>query len=313
MKTITVATRAGRLAMRQTEIVISELEKNFPEIDFPITKITTQGDTDRSTALWKTGGTGFFTGKIEQALLENRADIAVHSFKDLPTKSPPQLEISAICSRQFPQDCLVTSDNIKSLQQLKTTPVIGTSSLRRNVQFRKIRPDAKIESIRGNIPRRLELAEGKNLDGVLIAYAALCRLELENKAAVVFSPADFVPAPAQGALAVQTRKKDADIAKIVSTIDSPQARLCTMAERQILVSTGCGCHAPVGAFAKTEKNDIIITAFISDLSTENFIRETLTGKKNQAVDTARMLADKILEKGGADILDKLENEKHETK
>lgn len=309
MKTITVATRAGRLAMRQTEIVVSALNRNFSEIDFRITKITTKGDTDRNTALWKTGGTGFFTSKLEQALMENRADIAVHSFKDLPTKSPPELEITAICNREFPQDCLVTGDNIKSLQQLKTAPVIGTSSLRRSAQLRKIRPDAKIEPIRGNIPRRLELAEGKNLDGVIIAYAALRRLGLEDKAAVVFSPADFIPAPAQGALAVQTRKKDKDIAKMVSSIDSPQARLCTLAERQILVSTGCGCHAPVGAFAKTAKDDIIITAFISDLSTENFISQTLTGNKTQAVNTAKRLADKILEMGGADILGKLENEK----
>jgi hydroxymethylbilane synthase len=176
--------------------------------------------------------------------------------------------------------------------------------------MKKLCPDCIIKPIRGNVPRRIELAEEGELDGVILAYAGLKRLGMQKKASVVFRKEQMLCAPAQGALAVQTRKGDKDTVKIVSSINEEETNLCTAAERQILVSTGCGCHAPVGAFAQISGNDIAISAFISDLDVENFIRYTLTGKKDNAVDIAKHLAGKLLDNGGSEILENLENNNH---
>lgn len=306
MKVLTVATRPGRLAIAQTRIVISALEREYPDIQIKIKKVTSRGDRDRRTALWNLKSTGFFTSQVEDALLAGEADFAVHSFKDLPTAQRDGLTIAAVCDRQFPQDCLIASDVVSSIEQLPDSAKIGTSSLRRAAQLRRLRADLQPAPIRGNVQTRLKKLDEGEFDAVILARAGLERLGLGQRISLVFDPAEFIPAAAQGALAVQTRSDDEQLRKQVSAIDDEKLRTITSAERQVLVTMQCGCHAPVGAFAKIVADDIEICAFISDLQGQNFIRRQLTGPDENAGQLAEQIANELLEAGGREILTSLE-------
>jgi len=306
MKVLTVATRPGRLAIAQTGIVISALERRHPDIQIKIRKVTSRGDRDRRTSLWNLKSTGFFTSHVEDALLAGEADFAVHSFKDLPTAQREGLTIAAVCDRQFPQDCLIASDEVSSIEQLPDSAKIGTSSLRRAAQLKRLRADLEPTPIRGNVQTRLrKLDEGK-FDAIILARAGLERLGLGQRISLAFDPAQFIPAPAQGALAVQTRSDDEQLRKQVSAIDDERGRTITSAERKVLVTMQCGCHAPVGAFARIVGDDIEICAFISDLQGKNFVRRQLTGPAENAGQLAEQIANELLEAGGREILTSLE-------
>ena len=305
MKVLTAATRGGKLAIVQTEIVISALKKIYPDIKIKIKEITTKGDRDRKTALWDLKDSGFFTTQVEDALLAGQADFAVHSLKDLPVKERNGLTISAVCERQFCEDCLVCKSKVDSITALPSFATIGTSSLRRAVQIKHLRKDLEILPIRGNVTTRIkQVAEGK-FDACLLARAGLERLGLAEKISICFDPAQFIPAPAQGALAVQTRCDDGDVNKLIAAIDDKATRIITYAERQILEIMQCGCHAPVGAFANIAGNDIMIRAFISDLQGRNFIRREITGKIEKAGELAKKIACEMLDAGGREILENL--------
>jgi len=302
MNVLTVATRPGRLAIAQTRIIISALKRKFPDIQIEIRKVTTRGDRDRRTALWNLKNSGFFTSKVEDALLAGEADFAVHSFKDLPTRKRQGLTIAAVCDRQFPEDCLVANDAVSSIQQLRRSARIGTSSLRRIAQLRRLRADLQPTPIRGNLQTRLRKLDSGEFDAVVLARAGLERLGLGNRISLLFDPAEFIPAPAQGALAVQTRSDDIATNEIIAAIDDKAVRMVTFAERSILTTMQCGCHAPVGAFAKIAGGDIEICAFISDLQGQNFIRRRLTGPARQANNLAEQIANELLTAGGKEIL-----------
>jgi len=303
---LTVATRAGKLAIAQTEIVTAALKKIHPDIEIKIKTITTEGDRDRRTALWKLKTTGFFTSRVEDTLLADEADFAVHSFKDLPTHQRQGLTIAAVCSRQFAEDCLIAADSVSSIEQLPHAAKIGTSSLRRIAQVRHLRPDLQTTDIRGNVTTRIgKLHEGK-FDAIILARAGIERLGLSDKISFCFDPQQFIPAPAQGALAVQTRVDDDATSELITAIDDEKAHTTTFAERRVLSVMQCGCHAPAGAFAAIDKDDIIICAFISDLEGRNFIRRRITGPAANADTLAEKLANQLLDTGGSEILEKLE-------
>lgn len=306
MNVLTVATRGGSLAIKQTQIIIAALKKKHPDIQFKIKRITTKGDRDRRSVLWQLKTSGFFTTKVEDALLQGRADFAVHSFKDLPTHLREGLTIAAVCDRQFAQDCLIAADLLSSITDLKQSAKIGTSSLRRQAQIKRFRPDLQILSVRGNVLTRIRKVSDGKFDAVILAQAGLERLGLTNKICFSFNPEQFIPAPAQGALAVQTRTDDPATTKIISAIDDKNARTTTLAERRILTTMQCGCHAPVGAFAQISQEQITIVAFISDLQGQNFIRKEITGPADNAENLAEKLANELLETGGRQILEALE-------
>lgn len=295
---LTAAARGGRLAVAQTRIVISALKKIHPDIKIRIKKITTEGDRDKRTTLWKLKTSGFFTSQLEDTLLAGQADFAVHSFKDLPTQSSSGLAVAAVLDRKFPEDCLVASAAIDSLEQLPPKARIGTSSLRRMVQIKRLRPDCEVLPIRGNVTTRLrKLAEGR-FDAIILARAGLERLNAADRISFVLEPAEFVPAPAQGALAVQIRADDEKLAELVSAVDDKNARTTCLAERRILETTGAGCHAPVGAFARIVGDDIIIEAFISDLDGSNFIKRRIEGHLADALKLADKISVELLDAGG---------------
>jgi len=303
---LTVATRATELAMAQTGSVISLLKSKRPDVRIKVKKITAGGDKDRRTELWKLKTAGFFTSQLEDALLAGEADFAVHSFKDMPTSEREGLTIAAVCKRQFAEDCLVGTDSPDSIEQIKDSARIGTSSLRRMVQIKNLRPDLKPLPVRGSVPTRIRRLEEGKFDAIILARAGLERLGLGGKISFCFDPEKFIPAPAQGALAVQVRSDDVETAGLAASIDDGETRTVTSAERQILVTTQCGCHAPVGSFAQVSGNDIIIVAFISDLEGKNFIGRRITGPVKQAVSLAEKLANELLAAGGGEILQQLE-------
>jgi len=305
IKPLTVATRGTKLAIAQTRIVTGLLEKIYPDIKIKIKKIATAGDRDKKTALWNLKSTGFFTSQVENALLAEDADFAVHSFKDLPTKQPHGLTIAAVCDRQFPEDCLVAGPHVASLDQLHKSAKIGTSSLRRSAQVKNLRADLTPTAIRGNVPTRIKAFEEEKFDAVILARAGLERLNLQNKISFSFNPELFIPAPAQGALAIQTRTDDTETNKLLAPIDDKNTRLTALTERQILTTTQCGCHGPVGAFAKVIENNIQICAFISDLEGVNFIKRKIAGPVAKAQKIAENLAYQMLDAGGKEILKKL--------
>jgi hydroxymethylbilane synthase len=306
MKVLTVATRGGALAIAQTEYVVASLRRIHPGLEIEIKQITTTGDQDRRTALWNLRDTGFFTSQLEDALMAREADFAVHSFKDLPTAQPEGLDIAAVFDRNFIEDCLIAKDPVNSIGQLKASAKIGTSSLRRAAQLKHLRPDLKPTPIRGNVQTRLDKLDTDEFDAVLLARAGLERLGLADRISFVFDPAVFIPAPAQGALGIQSRTDDAETNKILAAIDEEDARIATSAERAILTTMQCGCHAPVGAYAKITEGEINIRAFISDVQGKDFIIRQTIGPAAEAENLAEKIATELLEAGGSEILESLE-------
>jgi len=301
-KTFTVATRGGALASVQTQFIVSQLSQLNPGLQFVIKNVTTEGDKDRRTTLWELKSSGFFTSQIEDCLLAGEADLAVHSFKDMPTSQREGLAVTAVLDRRFPQDCLVAGDKVSSIDNLPPAARIGTSSLRRTVQIRRLRADIVTAPIRGNVATRIRYLEEGDFDAVILARAGLERLGMGGKMSVCFDTQQFIPSPAQGALAVQTRSNDAATMQLVAAIDDKKVRLVTSAERHILEVTQCGCHAPVGAFAAVCGDDIIIDAFISDTEGRRFIRQDIRGPADDALKLADKLAKGLLDAGGKEIL-----------
>jgi hydroxymethylbilane synthase len=303
---LTVATRRGGLAMAQTRIIAAALQVWHPQIEIRLQQITSAGDRDRKTALWDLKDTGFFTSQLEEALLAGRADLAVHSFKDLPTHERAGLAVTAIYGRQWPEDCLLASRPVASLADLPESASVGTSSLRRAAQLRHLRPDLKPVPLRGNVRTRIDKLHTSDLDAILLARAGLERLGLTEAISVVFDPRQFIPAAAQGALAIQTRSDDDRTVAIVQSIDDGPSRALALAERQVLATMQCGCHAPVGAYAERHDDTIEVHAFIADVEGRRMVRRQAQGPLSQAVRVGERVALELLEAGGRTILDELE-------
>ncbi len=294
--------------MAQTRTVIAALKATHPDLDVRIREITTAGDKDRRTALWDLKDTGFFTSQLEDALLSGEADFAVHSFKDLPTQERAGLAVTAIYNRQWPEDCLLAKQAINSLDDLPKSARVGTSSLRRAAQLRHLRPDLELVPLRGNVQTRIRKLQTTDLDAIILARAGLERLGLAQMISIIFDPKLFIPAPAQGALAIQTRSNDPETVAIVQSLDDPSARALVLAERQVLVAMKCGCHAPVGAYAECNNGSLQLHAFVSDIMGRNVIRKQAAGPVSEAVPLGERVAGELLDAGGREILHELEKE-----
>ena len=304
MTVLRIASRASTLAMAQTRIVADALARVRPEVEIQIVSVKTAGDQDPDQPLSKLPGIGFFTSALEQALGNNDADAAVHSFKDLPTGSSPNLTIAAVSERKHPEDALICRQNISNIKGLSEGAKVGTSSPRRIAQLRLLRPDLKIVNMRGNIETRLAKLDLGQCDALILARAGLERLGLAGRADFFFDPRLFLPAPAQGALAIQTRANDQKIIEIVKAIDHPLARLTVMSERAVLERLHPGCHAPIGVFAELENSDIIISAFVSDPKADAFIRKQIQGPREKALGLANQLADELIQAGAMDLINR---------
>jgi hydroxymethylbilane synthase len=255
------ATRGSALALVQTELVAAALRALDPALVVENVEVRTEGDRDRSTPLSVLGGRGVFVRAVEEALLEGRADIAVHSLKDMPTTQLPGLTLAAVLPRADLRDALVAREG-RRLADLRHGARVGTSSRRRVALLHALRPDAEAVEIRGNVDTRLrKVAEGE-YDAAILAAAGLERLGRISEAAELFEPERFLPAPGQGAIVVQCRADDAATLDRLAAIDHRETHLATDAERGFLAALGSGCSLPVGAYARIEGDTLTLRGFL---------------------------------------------------
>ena len=309
MKSIRIASRGSKLALAQSEYVRDILRELSGDLEIMIVKVSTRGDRDKSDFLHKLDSVGFFTSEVENAILDGRADMAVHSLKDLPTAYRAGLVVVAIPQRQSPADALVASAQVTSIEDLPAGATVGTSSLRRIAQLRHIRDDLECVPLRGNIETRVSKVASGKVDAIIVACAGLNRLGLADKISAILPPEEFLPAPGQGALAVQIRKDDSELAELVSQIDDRDSRITAEAEREVLKATYGGCSIPLGVYAKISGDTITIDAMISDIEGHGFVKRSKTTPLEQAKTCAGELAQELLDAGGKEILEKLKKNK----
>ena len=307
MRQIRIASRGSKLALMQTNLVRKLLENISPNLKCSIIQITTKGDRDKSDFLYQAGSVGFFTSEVENALLDGRADLAVHSLKDMPTLSREGLVIAAIPKRESPADVLVAREKITSIKDLSSGITIGTSSLRRIAQLKLIRDDIKCVPLRGNVETRIKKVNAGQVDAIIIACAGLNRLGLSDQISVILPPKEFIPAPAQGALAIQIRSEDKELAELVSQIDDKNSRIAVETERCVLEALHGGCSLPLGVYSEIQGTTITTHAILCDLDGKNYVRRTITSPIDQSKISAKNLAMQLLANGGENILSKIRN------
>ena len=309
MKSIRIASRGSKLALAQSEYVRDILSELSGDLEITIVKVSTRGDRDKSDFLHKLESVGFFTSEVENAILDGRADMAVHSLKDLPTVYRAGLLVAAIPQRQSPADVLVASAQVTSIEDLPAGATVGTSSLRRIAQLRHIRDDLECVPLRGNIETRVSKVASGKVDAIIVACAGLNRLGLADKISAILPPEEFLPAPGQGALAAQIREDDSELAELISQIDDRDSRITAEAEREVLKTMHGGCSIPLGAYARISGDTITIDAIISDIEGKNHIRQSKTAPLEQAKTCAGRLAQQLLDAGGKEILDKIKTDR----
>lgn len=302
MRTIRVGTRGSNLALWQATYVREMLEKLNPGINFTQVIIKTEGDLDQKSSLTQIGGQGIFTKEIERALLTDQIDVAVHSLKDLPSKMPEELVLGAVPERGPVEDVLVTEEGL-SLEQLPDNVRIGTGSIRRKSQLLNMRPDLLISDLRGNIDTRLRKLHDQNLDAIIMAKAAIIRLNLENVNFKEFATDNMIPAVGQGAVGIQIRKKDKDIAEVLQSINHLETFHAVSAERELLFTLDSGCQFPVGSYAQVSDNKLSIRGFVASEDGKKIIHDQVESDMENSVLAGRTLAEKLLKQGAKTLLD----------
>lgn len=309
MTSIRIASRASRLALAQSHQIRDRLLALQSDLEVSIVRVTTQGDRDKSDFLYKSESVGYFTSEVEKTLIEDRADLAVHSLKDLPTAITDGLCISAIPPRNRVADALIARQSVQSIEDLKAGATIGTSSLRRIGQIRRQRADLQCVPLRGNVETRVNKVLDGELDAIVIASAGLNRLGMTDKISVELPLSQFVPAPAQGALALQTRSDDPAVRDLVAQLDHPETRLAAETERNVLAHTEGGCSIPLGVHVTLKGDKLTIHALLIDIEGKVCIERRLTGPKAEAPTLARDIATDLLAQGGQAILDEIRRDR----
>jgi len=261
MPRLVYATRKSALALAQCRAFVARLKAAHPDLELVEEQVVTTGDKIQDRPLSEVGGKGLFVKEIEEALLEGRAQIAVHSIKDVPAQLPPGLAITCIPLREDPRDVLVSPKH-GTLASLPQGAKVGTSSLRRAAAIRALRPDLQIESIRGNVDTRLRKVDEGQFDAIVLARAGLVRLGLEGRATEVLSPDVSLPAVGQGALGIESRIDDADTNARLAVLADETTSRCVHAERGVLIALGADCKTPLGAFAEKIGETMRLRAFV---------------------------------------------------
>lgn len=299
---VKVGTRESRLALWQTEWVVGQLSALHPGKEFEYRHIKTQGDKILDSPLAKIGDRGLFVKEIEEALLSREIDLAVHSMKDVPTELPEALGIVAVSRREDPRDCLLSRKH-RSFASLPHGARLGTSSLRRVAQLRAVRPDLECLPIRGNLDTRVGKLDSLDLDGIVLAAAGINRLGgWEELVVERLSPDLCLPAVGQGALGIEGRKDDAELASLVSPLNDPTTAACVTAERALLKALEGGCQVPIGALAVEEGGELWLRGVVADLDGRQVLRGERRGPLAQADELGRDLGEELLSRGGQGIL-----------
>ncbi|CAN5592157.1 hydroxymethylbilane synthase [soil metagenome] len=297
-----IGSRGSELALWQTNFVKTKLEEFFSAINLEIKIIKTTGDKLLETALSKIGDKGLFTKQIETALLSEEIDLAVHSLKDLQTVQPEGLCIAAVSKREQPNDVLIAKKS-RSINELPKSARVATGSLRRRSQLLNYRPDLEIHEIRGNVPSRIRKFEESDLDAMILAFAGIHRLGLDDHIAQIIPFEIMLPAVGQGAMAVEIREQDTELKEILKVLDDEETRLCVTAERTFLRTLEGGCQVPIGANAMIENGVIRLEGMVGNLDGSINLREKISGEKRDAAMLGERLAQTLIGKGANEILE----------
>ncbi len=307
--TVRIASRGSRLALWQAEAVRSGMLAHRPELSVEIQIVRTIGDRVLDVPLARIGDRGLFTKEVDEALLSGQADVAVHSLKDIPTRIPDGLRLAAVSLREDPRDVLVPRTGVAStLKELPPGSRVGTSSLRRRSQIRRLRPDLTVLDLRGNLDTRLSKLDSGEYEAIVLAAAGIVRLGLAERIGESLDPEWWLPAVGQGALGIVTRAGDESTASFLAPLNDPTTAACVQAERGFLRSLEGGCQVPIGALATISGEWLTIDGFVSDLDGERFLRASLRGRVDDAEALGEALAADLVSRGAADVLDRVRQE-----
>jgi hydroxymethylbilane synthase len=312
-----IATRKSQLALWQAEHVSALLRAAHPELQIELVPLLTQGDRIQDRTLAAIGGKGLFIKELEVALQDLRADIAVHSMKDVPADIPDGLIIGAVLKRADPRDALVTNSGVARLEDLPRAAVVGTSSLRRQAQIRALRPDLSIESLRGNVDtrlRKLDAAQesvdgaaisGKRMDAIVLACAGLIRLGLESRITARLDPKICLPAVTQGVIGIECRQSDSSTVHFLRLLEDPATRKVMDAERAFAARLGGSCQSPIAAYAELDADRITLRGLVAEPDGSRLLKGSISGSAENPAALGRQLAERILADGAGPLLERL--------
>ena len=301
---INIGTRGSKLALWQANWVRSALRTEYPSFSVELVPIKTKGDKILDVPLAKVGGKGLFVKEIEDALLEGRIDLAVHSMKDMPSEIPEGLCIGAIPERESPNDVLI-SKNGELLSDLRPGAIIGTSSLRRAAQLKYVRSDVEILPLRGNLDTRIRKLETENMDAIVLAAAGIKRLGLESRVTEYLDEDIMLPAVGQGALCIEIRKRDPEIEKVINALNHWETEVAVNGERAFLHRLEGGCQVPIAAHGTIKNGSFTLCGLVADVNGTILIKDALSGPVESFESIGIRLADRLLEKGAKPILEAL--------
>jgi hydroxymethylbilane synthase len=301
---VVIGTRGSKLALWQAEWVRSAIRQRFPGVAVELSVIKTQGDKILDVPLAKVGGKGLFVKEIEDALLQGRADVAVHSMKDMPSEIPAGLVIGAVPERETPTDVLLSRNGLP-LRELPAGSVIGTSSLRRAAQLRHLRPDLEVVPLRGNVETRIRKLDTDPLAAVVLAAAGIKRLGLEHRVTEHLDDERMLPAVGQGALCIEVREQDPRVGPMVAALDHPATRTVVSGERAFLKRLQGGCQVPIAGHGRLDGAFFTLTGLVADVDGGTVIKHRLSGPASSAERIGIELAEILLSRGADEILKNL--------
>lgn len=303
-RTLRIATRKSPLALWQANFVKDRLEALHPQLTVELVPMSTQGDKILDTPLAKVGGKGLFVKELETAMLEGRADIAVHSMKDVPVEFPEGLGLHTICEREDPRDAFVSSRFV-SVADLPLGAVVGTSSLRRQCQLRAARPDLVVRDLRGNVNTRLAKLDAGEYDAIILAAAGLLRLEMADRIRAFIAPEQSLPANGQGAVGIECRNDDLELHALLAPLEHAETRIRVLTERAMNRALQGGCQVPIGAYALIEGDQIWLRGLVGQPDGSQVLRDEIRGPLVQGEALGQQLAERLLAAGADTILAKV--------
>lgn len=303
MRPLRIGSRGSILARWQAEYVRKRLFQ-LTGMEAEIVTIKTSGDKMQQAPLTQIGGKGIFIKELEEALLEETVDLAVHSVKDIPTETPSRLFFPAVCRRDDVRDCLISNTGTL-LANLKPGARVGTGSLRRQGQLRHYRPDLDIRELRGNVDTRLRKVESGEYDAIVLSKAGLDRLGWSQKITEALSTDISLPAVGQGAIAIESRVKDLEATEILGKLDDEETRTVIIAERALLAALQGGCQVPVGAWARMERGELVMEAMVCSMDGVHYVRQKSMAPPSEAVDLGQRMAQLLIDGGARVILDEV--------
>lgn len=307
---VIIGTRGSKLALWQAEWVKSELQSLHSGLDVELNKIKTTGDKILDVPLAQVGGKGLFVKEIEEALLSGGADLAVHSMKDVPTDFPGGLHLPVICRREDPRDAFISrirqsQFEIRNFSELPSGATIGTSSLRRSCQLLSLRPDLKIQQLRGNLDTRLRKLDEGLFDAVILAAAGVKRLGWAARVTEILSTEISLPAIGQGAIGIECRIGDEFITSLIAPLNHAETSVCVRAERAFLKKLEGGCQVPIAAHARLADGRVAMDGLVGSIAGDRIIRGHIAGKEEEAESLGIALAEDILSRGAKEVLDEV--------